>query len=657
MTNQIYTAITFAPVQGFIEKSRKLRDLYGSSYLLSFLAWAICFVAERNGCSVVSPALPNVTQGMPNQIIIQGDFKKADAEFALNTAWECVTETCRNWIEEQVKYRVDGTKWNYQSWKRIWGLWTKYTWEFFWVQGKSGESISDVRQYLNEKKRSRAWTGINWQGESSTLSGADAIAYPGLGIHEPQKYNYQAEKAVVEEFYTQFSQKLGESFIDEMGFQLSEASKLERSKEYGESFIVANEELSVPELVKRLITHSAIAQKLIERFQQLFSIDQTQIEELSKQIQELSEDLKPDESKNITGQIQELSEDLKTKSFKYISRHNEDKQINDSYQLVRKKLPHQGWFQGDGDKAGDYLKSFAHKPEEASQTNKFSELMRNWGKDFKDNHPPKDCRVIYAGGDDFLGVFYDKKQTGELKPKRCIDFFSTFKTQVWDKNNSQPEKKPITVSVGFVWAAPGIPQRDVLQHCREAEKSAKSKGRDRIAFRVLFNNGNYLEWVCPWDILESGLLTSYRDREGKQNWTHIYNDVAVLESRHVFDKQNIEIVLDKNTKIPLSKNTEIALGLLEIYFPMQVSLDGKVQETQVSKTTEARSYWRHLVEQQDNWWNIYDAKEKLIKTGILGERKNYCLDDTEEIDSTKVNTALNDWIINLAKVGFHLCQQ
>jgi len=29
-----YTVITFAPVQGFIEKSRKLRDLYGASQIL-----------------------------------------------------------------------------------------------------------------------------------------------------------------------------------------------------------------------------------------------------------------------------------------------------------------------------------------------------------------------------------------------------------------------------------------------------------------------------------------------------------------------------------------------------------------------------------------------------------------------------------------------
>lgn len=607
MTNQIYTAITFAPVQGFIEKSRKLRDLYGSSYLLSFLAWTICYVAECNDCKVVSPALPNVTQGMPNQIIIRGDFKEEDAEFALNTAWECVTETCRDWIEKQVEDKADGTKWNYQSWKRIWGLWTKYAWEFFWVQGNPGESISDVRQRLNEKKRCRGWTGINWQGESSTLSGADAIAYPGLGIHEPQKYNYQAQKASVEEFYTQLSQKLGESFIDSMGLKLSEASRLDRSKEYGESFIVANEELSVPELIKRLVIHQAIAEKLIERFKLRFQVDETNIAEISEQIRELSEDLNP-------------------YSFKDISRLNENKYIDDSYQIVREKLPHQGWFQGDGDKAGDLLKSFANTSEEASKTNEFSELMRNWGKDFKNyfkNRPPEDCRVVYAGGDDFLGVFYENKQIGELKSQRCVDFFSSFKKEVWDQNNNQPDKKPITVSVGFVWAASGIPQRDVLQHCREAEKSAKTKGRDRIAFRVLFNNGNHVEWVCPWWLLEAGLLSSYCDREGnpekeKQNWTHIYNDVAILESRHAFDE----------------KSTDVARALFEVYFPTHIS----------------------TIKQEENWWNRYDADERLVG-GILGNPESYYKDDIDEIDDTKVNKALNDWIINLAKVGFQLCQQ
>jgi CRISPR-associated protein Cmr2 len=41
-----YTVITFAPVQGFIEKSRKLRDLYGASQILSYLSWKIVCAAN-----------------------------------------------------------------------------------------------------------------------------------------------------------------------------------------------------------------------------------------------------------------------------------------------------------------------------------------------------------------------------------------------------------------------------------------------------------------------------------------------------------------------------------------------------------------------------------------------------------------------------------
>jgi len=68
-----YTAITFAPVQGFIEKSRKLRDLYGASLILSYLSQQIVKEAEKT-TKVISPALPNVQKGMPNRILLHGEF-------------------------------------------------------------------------------------------------------------------------------------------------------------------------------------------------------------------------------------------------------------------------------------------------------------------------------------------------------------------------------------------------------------------------------------------------------------------------------------------------------------------------------------------------------------------------------------------------------
>lgn len=126
--------------------------------------------------------------------------------------------------------------------------------------------------------------------------------------------------------------------------------------------------------------------------------------------------------------------------------------------------------------------------------------------------------------------------------------------------------------------------------------------------------------MCPWWLLEAGLLSSYQDREGKQNWTHVYNDVAVLESRHAFGDEGLDV----------------ALGLLEIYFPKHVD---------VIRGTKKQNNWLHKTKA-----NLID-----IKAGILGEDKSYYKDNTEQIDETKVKKALTNWIINLAKVGFHLC--
>jgi CRISPR-associated protein Cmr2 len=594
MTEQIYTVITFAPVQGFIEKSRKLRDLYGSSYLLSYLSSVICNAAKEHRCKVVSPALSNITQGMPNQIIILGDFPESNAKLVFLTAWKCVTETCREWIEDNVK-----GEWEYKSWKRSWGLWTKYAWEFFWVQGEMGESISDVREKLNEKKRWRDWTGINWQGESSTLSGADAIAYPKLGqIEDAREYNYQQERKDVTAFYTTLSDQLGESFIKSVGLEVPDEEMSETSKKYGKSFIDPDEELSIPELIKRLITHKVIADKLIESLKKVFGNNGLILKDIAQPINQLSSDLNP------------------TK-FTDLSRLNKNQ--NTGKETQQEKF-WTGWFQGDGDQAGEYLKSFAPTQKEAQEIEKFSREMREWGnylKELPKNKTIADWRIIYAGGDDFLGVFYHRKNAAD-----CVKFLSRFKSDTWNEGKiKSEEKKKITVSVGFVWAFPDIPQRDVLQHCREAEKSAKNNGRDRIAFRVLFNNGNHLEWVCPWWLLESGLLSGYCDREGKQNWTHIYNDVAVLESRHAFDDEGLDI----------------ALGLLEIYFPSHVDVIRGRQD-------------------QNNWLHESDADLTATKAGILGVKHSYYKENTEQIDEVKVKKALTDWILNLAKVGFHLCQ-
>ncbi|MBE9127480.1 MULTISPECIES: Cas10/Cmr2 second palm domain-containing protein [unclassified Coleofasciculus] len=654
--NQCYTVITFAPIQAFIEKSRKLRDLYGSSYILSFLSWIICLAAEKQGYSVVSPALPNVTQGMPNQIVLQRNLSSDDIhafsqgcnpfsddiqgiQDAFNQGWKCLVDSCRNWIEQEVKEGKDAQgnviQWDYY-WQRDWQLWTNHCWEFFTASGQPGESITDVRQRLNQVKNARNWTGINWQGESSTLSGADAIAYPGLGrIADPRDYDYQQERTAVRAFYQKLSEKLGESFIKATpGLNSAEKDKTqeksstELNKKYGSSFIDPREELSIPELVKRLITHKVIVQDLVMRLHKL-KVAVSEDEEIK--LASFREDLT------------QIAKDLKPDSFRDLNRQKDDDSKEKKYWT--------GWFLGDGDSASKYFKQFnaskyskefteSKAKEEAEKLTEFSAEMRNWGKELCTNS--KDYlqgkgRMIYAGGDDFLGVlYYPNKQ---IPPHDCLNWFYTFKSEVWHK----PQRKKISASVGFVWAGNQVPQRDVLQHCHLAETSAKSTGRDRIAFRILFNSGNYLEWVCPWWLLDDAdrqafteknipilpetsknLIESYHDRDKGKNWTHFYQDVAILESRHAFSEQSIDI----------------ALGLIDIYFD---------------------SVWKAIIGNQENWWNRYNEHELQIFTGILGDPKRFNpeYEETTELrnelnNNPKVKEDFNNWVINLAKVGFYL---
>ena len=362
-------------------------------------------------------------------------------------------------------------------------MWAAHTWEIFWGQGNS---IKEAMEDLENRKLSRAWTGINWIGESSSLTGTDAIAWNGLGqgTRNPKNLRDKDEKAAIDDFYDKLSAAL-------------ESSK----NEVPEGKVLdLHESLSIPELVKRLVTlsHTSIPHNLGMEPPEKFS-------ELVR---------KPDREKNIPGQWT-------------------------------------GWFMGDGDKVGDYLKNISNQPDGETKIQQFSQAMRSWGSNFMEQFPQDLVRVIYAGGDDFLGVIYSKKPTHKSSEKlkqKALHWLMGLKQQ-WEQHGQD-----ITLSVGFVWVAGSVPQRDILQHCREAEAIAKELGRDRLTIRVVFNSGQYVQWTCPWNNLS--LLSQYQDRDKKDNWSHIYNDLAQLKARHALSPEN-------------KKNFVLSKALLNIYFNNQ----------------------------------------------------------------------------------------
>jgi CRISPR-associated protein Cmr2 len=598
MTDSVYTAITFAPVQGFIEKSRKLRDLYGSSFILSFLADHLCEAARDHLAAtgapwpqdpVVSPAQINTAEGTPNQIVIRGLFPEAAAQAAFDQAWTTVVDTCRQWVEQEIPHQPNGTPWDYRCWRRPWQQWANYAWELFWA---TGTTIDEARMQLNHRKRSRGWVGINWVGESSTLSGLDARVWPLLGHHAPHTRAKGDEEAEVKAFYGQLQEKLQEATFPE------------------------REQLSIPELVKRLITVGEVNCR----------IDGIRAPQSFRDLGRRSDAPRAEAASGET-----------------------DDEAECDRQEARRWT---GWFMGDGDRAGAFLLQKAKQNDDPAEVlHQFSLGLREWGHSFyqhlprsprPDGHLRRDGRIVYAGGDDFLGVLFRNAPAPPLTAQECLDWFYDF-PKIWELH-----EQPISASVGFVWAAPNVPQRDLLQHCRLAEKSAKKQGRDRIAIRILFNDGKHLEWACPWRFLP--LLTDYCDRSNQRgptaNWTHLYSDIATLQARHALSPHQIDV----------------ALGLFQLYFqPAAANVLGTREPWAAADQTE----FYHLIqtlrdrgvptEKTASLWNQYDADGMCQSTGLLGDWDTYCKDDILQLN--QVSAALNQWVINLARVGFHLHRQ
>lgn len=555
----IYTAISFSPVQSFIEKSRKLRDLYGSSQILSYLSHAIIHKATQKPfrLKLVQPNVElltqptiNVQRGIPNRIVFKGDIKRDAAKILLRDSWNKILDVCRRWIEDSV-YSPE-----HYHWAQEWIRWRDYTWELFWGQG---ENPDKANHDLNTRKLKRDWVAINWTGESSSLTGTDAIAWQHLGDPsiKPDQILNDLKKKKLEEFYFLLAQR-------------SENCSTDKQPEG--KFIAANERLSIPELVKRLVNLEEIARPL---------------------------------------QMPILEE-----GFTRLQRKPEFKDGT--------LIPGQwtGWFMGDGDKMGTYLKEiYEQLGDEGLET--VSKKLLEWGNRFQRDFPKSQQnqkinhfgRIVYAGGDDFLGLIYGLDPHNPIPANHAFEWLITLPGE-WDKQNlpkvqnypKAGDYQSPSVSVGFVWAGHSVPQRDILQHCREAEKRAKNLGRNRTTIRIVFNNGQYVQWTCPWDKLN--ILKQYVDRDGKSgnqaNWTHLYTDWHQLKTRHA-----IRFIETESQRLD-ARDRNLAVKFLDLYF--------KDAGSQIENEPNPERRWNY----------------------ITGNTRGETL-------------AIVNWIDDLVKVGWQLC--
>ncbi len=152
--------ITVGPVQGFVAQSRRTRDLWGSSYLLSFLAGHAMHGAKQAGGRIVQPVVdkdvlyqwisgkrdgePPRIGSLPNRFAVDVDGDAAavadTAQENLEAAWTRACDTVWDKFVADACEHGDGTR---AIWERQVGAF----WEVAWTAGPAGDGLLARRKH------------------------------------------------------------------------------------------------------------------------------------------------------------------------------------------------------------------------------------------------------------------------------------------------------------------------------------------------------------------------------------------------------------------------------------------------------------------------------------------------------------------------------
>ena len=156
--------ISAGPVQGFVDQSRRTRDLWGSSYLLSFLCAHAIHGAQQAGGQVMQPRVvddplfnwvigeregePPAIGSVPNHFVVHiedertiQDVAKA-AEQAFATAWKGVCAAVWDKFVASASHFGKGTE-------AIWQRQVEGFWEIIWTAGPDTK--------VNQLARRKRW--------------------------------------------------------------------------------------------------------------------------------------------------------------------------------------------------------------------------------------------------------------------------------------------------------------------------------------------------------------------------------------------------------------------------------------------------------------------------------------------------------------------
>lgn len=516
---------SISPVQEFIARSRRTRDLLCSSFLLSYLSGhAMMRVIQADG-TIQFPvvqrdekitdrllqAIRGGTNGvgpwigsLPNrfQAEIPDDFDPNQCEKAVKDAWIQIADIIWDQVVEPVAHWGNDTD-------QIWERQVESFWEIHWV-------IGEAPDLLHRRKYWRDYVPAVKERNKKTLEEGDKCmlfshlqelsGYTGVGKKKEKHKKEKNEREKQQEFWSHLREKVNQ-------------------KNKGSQHLGERERLSAIGMIKRLLpiyAEEAIGWRFPEEAKyfpstqvlaglpwrkRVFALYLEKAEECSKEAEEYMKEVE-----EYAKEAKETVEDFKTNESakRFFPNHSSHPWVEMDYRVIQpaffQSKPEYSQLKEkfidlcrkvesepsnyyaillmDGDQMGDLLKIYSKK---------VSFALADFTQAVEEVVEQLQGVLIYAGGDDVFALFpYDQVFAAAIQLREKYQEF--FKKHV-------PELSCASISASIVLADQKTPFQQVIPYSHhQLDQIAKEKhGRNSLVVSLYNQSGEIVHWAAPWD--------------------------------------------------------------------------------------------------------------------------------------------------------------
>jgi len=502
--------LTFSPVQGFISASRKTKDLFMSSFLLSFLTEKL-IEKHKKELKVIYPAQTNGQKGellanYPNRLVatykgteeqVKDLIKKAKESFNEEID-KIAKETCKLIIEEAT--RCENA-------------------QLLDLKTLVDQTVSHVKRYFSFYAAAFSLSN-DYQNDYETterILGARKTFRPYGGAVDLSNYEEEFPNGCTtcgERLHLALPKEAWSDY-DKLGTSEKEClcGLCLAKRNLGKVYLYGELEIKDRELIEHFpSTHEiALAKEKIELLQKMPPEVKTELENLAGALikalapegaktypvnrcvkeayEDFSELLSVSAEFYSTNYLYELIKDERLAKHKDLLKSWLDalEKLPKELEALTNRAPYFALLMSDGDNIGKILggdenlikKTFGEEfhREFSEKLSEYASKMRRFAEE--EGGRCRFVRTVYAGGDDFFAFSH----LSELI--RLLELVSAKYKEVLSELLTEP-----TVSAGAVIAHAKVNLQFLLQKTREAEKEAKNRwGRNAFVVKVVSRSG------------------------------------------------------------------------------------------------------------------------------------------------------------------------